>query len=91
MREAARALGIRPRRLPVPAAVLRAAAAAADLVTGVTGRRLPLNRKLAIQVLAPGWVCDPAKARQRLGFEADTSLAVSIDRAAAWYRAQGWL
>jgi nucleoside-diphosphate-sugar epimerase len=91
MREAARALGIRPRRLPVPAAALRAAAAAADLVTGVTGRRLPLNRKLAIQVLAPGWVCDPSKARQRLGFEADTSLALSIDRAAAWYRAHGWL
>jgi nucleoside-diphosphate-sugar epimerase len=91
MRQAARAFGIRPRRVPVPAPVLRAAAAGADLVTAVTGRRLPLNRKLAVQVLAEGWVCDPSKARQRLGFEAETSLADSIGRAAAWYRAHGWL
>jgi nucleoside-diphosphate-sugar epimerase len=48
---------------------------------------LPLNRKLAAQVLAPGWVCDPAKARALLGFEARTSLSSSIARAAQWYRA----
>jgi len=91
MREAARALGVRARRVRVPAALLRAAAAAADLATRITGRRLPLNRKLAAQVLAPGWVCDPSKARARLGFEAATTLAASIDRAARWYRAHGWL
>jgi len=91
MREAARALGVRARRVRVPAALLRAAAAAADLATRITGRRLPLNRKLAAQVLAPGWVCDPSKARARLGFEATTTLAASIDRAARWYRAHGWL
>jgi len=91
MREAARALGVRARRVRVPAALLRAAALAADLATRLTGRRLPLNRKLAAQVLAPGWVCDPSKARARLGFEATTTLAASIDRAARWYRAHGWL
>ena len=91
MREAARALGVRPVRVPVPAAVLRALAAAADVVTDATGRRLPLNRKLAAQILAPGWVCNPGKARARLGFEARTSLAASIARAAAWYVAHGWL
>ena len=32
-------------------------------------------------------MCDPAKARERLGFEARTPLADSIARAAAWYRA----
>jgi nucleoside-diphosphate-sugar epimerase len=90
-REAARALGVRVRRVPVPGVALRALAAAADAVTVATGRRLPLNRKLAAQLLAPGWVCDPGKARERLGFVATTPLAASIDRAAAWYRAQGWL
>jgi nucleoside-diphosphate-sugar epimerase len=89
--EAARALGVRTRRLPVPAAALRALAAAADVVTRLSGRRLPLNRKLAAQVLAPGWVCDPAKARARLGFEATTPLAASIARAARWYVEAGWL
>jgi nucleoside-diphosphate-sugar epimerase len=91
MREAARALGVRPRRIPVPDAALRALAAAADAVTRATGRRLPLNRKLAAQVLAPGWVCDPSKARARLGFEARTPLAESIARAARGYLEAGWI
>jgi nucleoside-diphosphate-sugar epimerase len=91
MREAARALGRRARTIPVPAPLLRALAAGADAVTDATGRRLPLNRKLAAQVLAPGWVCDPSKARARLGFEARTPLADSIARAASWYRAHGWI
>jgi dihydroflavonol-4-reductase len=75
----------------VPAAVLRAAARAADAVTDLTGRRLPLNRKLAAQVLAAGWQCDPGKAHARLGFEASTRLSESIDRAARWYLEHGWL
>jgi nucleoside-diphosphate-sugar epimerase len=91
MREIAGALGVRARRVPVPGPLLRALARAADLVSDVTGRRLPLNRKLAAQVLAPGWVCDPSKARERLGFEATTSLAGSVARAADWYRSHGWL
>jgi len=91
MLEAARALGIRPRRVTVPEAVLRGAARAADAVTELTGRRLPLNRKLAAQVLAAGWRCDPGKARARLGFEARTTLRESIERAARWYLDRGWL
>ena len=91
MAEVARVLAVKARRVPVPALLLRAAAAAADAVTRVTGRRLPLNRKLAAQLLAPGWVCDPSKARARLGFEAETPLAVSVERAVAWYRQHGWL
>lgn len=88
---AAAALGVTPRRVAVPAPALHAAAALADLVTRATGRKLPLNRKLARQLLAEGWVCDGSKARRLLGFEAPTPLATSIARAAAWYRAAGWL
>jgi nucleoside-diphosphate-sugar epimerase len=88
---AARALGVRARRLTVPAWALRGAAAAADAATRLTGRRLPLNRKLAAQILAPGWVCRTEKARDRLGFVADTTLADSVGRAARWYAEQGWL
>jgi nucleoside-diphosphate-sugar epimerase len=88
---AAAALGISPRRVSVPGPVLSAVAALADVATRLTGRKLPLNRKLARQLLAPGWVCDTTRARQRLGFVATTSLADSIGRAAAWYRAKGWL
>ncbi len=91
MSEAARALGVRARRVPVPAPLLRGVARASDALSRATGRRLPISRKLAAQVLAPGWACDPGKARARLGFEATTSLAESVSRAAAWYRAERWL
>ncbi len=50
-----------------------------------------LNRKLAAQLLAPGWTCDPAKARRVLGFEATVSLRRSVARTAGWYRDQGWI
>ena len=91
MIEAARALGVRTRRLTIPAPLLWAAAGTSDALSRLTGRRLPLNRKLAAQVLAPGWLCDPGKARTRLGFEASTPLAASIERAARWYVDHGFL
>jgi len=84
----ARALGVATRDLPVPPALFRAVAAAADLATRLTGRKLPLNRKLARQVLAPGWTCRTEKAAALLGFRAATGLADSIDRSARWYREQ---
>ena len=90
-REMARALGVSPRTVPVPAPLLSALAWAADAATRASGVKLPLNRKLARQILAPGWTCDPGKARRLLGFEARVSLAESVDRAARWYREQGWL
>jgi nucleoside-diphosphate-sugar epimerase len=91
MREAGRALGVRTREVRVPDGALRALAGAADVVTRATGRRLPINRKLAAQVLAAGWLCDTGKARARLGFEATTPLAESMARAARWYVEQGWV
>jgi nucleoside-diphosphate-sugar epimerase len=90
-REVARALGVHAREIPVPPPALSALAWAADLASRATGRRLPLNSKLARQVLAPGWTCATEKARARLGFSATTSLAESLARAARWYGDQGWL
>ncbi len=90
-REAVRALGVHARTVRLPPWALRAAAGAADVVSRSTGRRLPLNRKLAEQILASGWTCDPGKARRILGFEAKVSLAESMVRAARWYREQNWL
>jgi nucleoside-diphosphate-sugar epimerase len=90
-REIARALGVRPREIPLPPAVLRAAGALADGVSRLTGRKLPVSRKMARQVLAPGWACDPSKAKARLGFVAPTPLSESIGRSARWYLEKGWL
>jgi nucleoside-diphosphate-sugar epimerase len=90
-REVARALGVRAREVPIPATALSAAASLADVVTRATGRKLPLNRKLARQVLAPGWTCSTEKAERVLGFRAETPLADSLARSARFYRDQGWL
>lgn len=90
-REVARALGVATRTVPVPAPALTALAWAADAVTTVTGRKLPLNRKLARQVLAPGWTCRTEKAERLLGFTAPTRLSDSVARSARYYRERGWL
>ena len=91
MRAAAQALGVTPRRVRIPGPLLTGAAALCDGISRLTHRTLPLNRKLARQVLAPGWVCDTGQARTLLHFTATTPLADSMGRAAAWYRAHGWL
>ena len=88
---AGEALGVKVRRVDVPGPLLTAAASLADLVTRATGKALPLNRKLARQLLVPGWVCDTGQAGARLGFTATTPLADSMARAARWYRDHGWL
>ncbi len=89
--EVARQMGRRALPIHVPERLLRALASGADLTTRITGRRLPLNRKLAQQILAPGWTCSIVKAREKLGFDPQISLAESVARSLDWYRAHGWL
>jgi nucleoside-diphosphate-sugar epimerase len=88
-REVARALGVRPRTLPIPPVVLTGLAWAADAVSKTSGHRLPLNRKLARQLLAPGWTCCTDKAQRLLDFSAPTPLAESVAGAARYYREHG--
>ncbi|MCI0570201.1 MAG: NAD-dependent epimerase/dehydratase family protein [Myxococcaceae bacterium] len=87
----AEALGVKPRRLRLTPGLLRALSTAADGVSRLTGRHLPLNRKLAQQLLAPAWTCSGDKAEQVLGFRARRDVAETVRRSATWYRAQGWL
>jgi nucleoside-diphosphate-sugar epimerase len=88
---AAEALGVKPRTVHLSPAVLTALATLADGVTRVTGRRLPLNRKFARQLLVPAWTCSSAKAERLLGFRATRNPADSIRRGAHWYKEHGWL
>lgn len=89
--EGARVLGVHPRTLHLSPSVLRALAVAADLASGATGRALPLNRKLAHQLLAPAWTCSGEKAATHLGWRAKVGVQQSIERSAAWYQSRGWL
>jgi nucleoside-diphosphate-sugar epimerase len=89
--QAATILGAHPRTLRLSPPVLRTLAAAADVVSQLTGRHLALNRKLARQLLAPAWTCSGEKAAALLGFRPKVSARDSIARSAAWYQAEGWL
>jgi nucleoside-diphosphate-sugar epimerase len=80
-----KALGGRARRIPVPERLLTSAANLAEAFGRIVRKKPPLNKKLVRQLLAPGWVCDESKARERLGFVAGTPLATSLSSAAAWY------
>ena len=74
-----------------PSACSRLLGSAADVITNVTGKKLPLNRKLARQLLAPGWTCRIDKARQLLGYAPRRTIADSLKRSAESYLALGWL
>lgn len=91
MRIVAEALHREARTVVVPEVVLSGLGAAADLITNLTGKKLPLNRKLARQLLAPGWSCRIDKARKLLGYAPHRSLRDSIFRSAESYLALGWL
>ncbi len=87
----AQQLGVKPRTLPISPKLLRRLAAAADVVSQISGKHLPLNRKLAEQLLAPAWTCSAEKAEARLGFRPSWAVADSIRRSAEWYVQHGWL
>ncbi len=87
----AQCLGVTPRRLRLSPAVLSGLGNMADMASKLTGRHLPLNRKLARQLLAPAWTCSISKAQRLLGFEPKVGLDQSIARSAAWYQQRGWL
>ena len=87
----AEVLGVQPRTLRLSPRRLLALAAMADGFSRLTGKHLPLNRKLARQLLAPAWTCSGEKARERLGWVARIDARTSIARSAAWYQAHGWI
>lgn len=91
MRSIAGSLGIDTRTVPVPPSVLSAAAALADGLSNLTGWRLPLSRKLARQLLAPGWTCSIDKARRLLGYAPKRGVRASLEASARSYQEAGWL
>ncbi len=84
-------LGLKPRTVPVPQLALSALGEIADVITRTTGKRMPLNRKLARQLLATGWTCSISKAKQRLGYQPKVTVRQSIERSAKSYLDAGWL
>jgi nucleoside-diphosphate-sugar epimerase len=91
MTAAAQSLGVTARHIPVPALLLKGVGALADLISNATGRKLPVNRKLARQLLAPGWTCSIDKARRLLGYAPKRTIHDSLMRSGKSYLELGWL
>jgi nucleoside-diphosphate-sugar epimerase len=87
--EIGRALGKKPVRIPVPAAVLRAAGSLAERFGGLLGGGGVFSREKAEEMLAEAWVCDLAGTEALL--PDPTPLAEGTAETARWYRTEGWL
>ena len=85
-----RVMGRPCRRVRIPYALLRVAAAVGD-VAMCCGRPLALDRARLTELMAEGWVCSVEKARDRLGFSARIGLLEGFVATAAWYARQGLL
>lgn len=85
--EIGRALGKKPLRLPVPAALVRAAGLVAERFSGGG----VFSREKAEEMLAEAWVCDLSGSELLLSAEQATPLHRGTAETAAWYRTQGWL
>lgn len=91
MHMVAKSLKYDARVVLVPELLLSFLGNAADVVTNTTGKKLPLNRKLARQLLAPGWTCRIDKAKRVLGYAPKRTVWDSIVRSGESYVKLGWL
>lgn len=82
-------LQVQPLVLPEAVAIL--AFHAADLYGRITHREMPVNREKLKEILAPGWVSSPTKAKQLLGWNPQTSIKDLIQETYQWYIDSGWL
>ena len=77
--------------LPLPTAALWPLACLQDVISSISRRPNVLSRQKYAELRAPGWVCDPGRLRQDLGFVCATSLKPGVAATLAWYRRHGWL
>lgn len=87
----AAALQRRPLRIPLPAPLVRGAAAGTELVGRLLGRAVAFNREKAEEMLAPAWTCDLSGSEELLSPEQVTPLPEGMERTVRWYIREGWL
>lgn len=77
--------------LPLPAPFLWLVCLLQELMSRATGRASLLNLQKFAELRASGWVCDPTRLEQDLGFKCTTNLTSGIARTLGWYRQEKWL
>jgi nucleoside-diphosphate-sugar epimerase len=77
--------------VPLPAALLWPACLLQEILSRLTGKPNVLSRQKYAELRAAGWVCNPARLREELGFVCGTALKNGVAETLAWYRQHGWL
>lgn len=84
-------LGSGGRTVGVPDQLIPVAAAASEVAARILRRQATLTRDKAREIVQAGWACDPSRARQELGFEAQIPHDEGLRETASWYKQAGWL
>jgi nucleoside-diphosphate-sugar epimerase len=87
----ARTVGRRPLRFPVPQALLRLLAPAADRIRGDLGLDGRAFGDKVREILPRFWIADVTLARSELGFRTRIGLEDGLAGTAAFYRQAGWI
>jgi nucleoside-diphosphate-sugar epimerase len=82
--------GRRPRYLPLPRALVFAAALGSELGSRLRRRPAIFNRQ-KVPELRSSWVMDVSRLRDRLGWAPSWDLPGGLGATIAWYRQEGWL
>jgi nucleoside-diphosphate-sugar epimerase len=77
--------------LPLPNAVLWLACHWAGRISQITKKANVLSAQKYAELKAPGWVCEVAKLKEKLGCDCPTSLREGIVKTREWYLSHGWL
>jgi dihydroflavonol-4-reductase len=88
---AARAMGIKVKKVRVPLGLLYAASVLYELRGRATGRISLFSRDKYRDLRQPGWVADVEKAASVLGFRPRYSLEAGMRETIDWYRERLWL
>lgn len=76
---------------PLPAALLWPVCLSQELLSHLTGKASLLNLQKFAELRAPGWVCDPSRLEQELGFTCATSLKEGVAETLNWYKQNKWV
>ncbi len=87
----AAALGRRAAVIPVPMALIRAAALLSQAYGRIARRAVLLNQEKLLEIRQQYWTLSTEKAKRKLGYTPPYSTAEAIRITAQWYRQHGWL
>ncbi len=89
--EAARALGVRARRIRIPFPLTFLATAGNEAVCRISGRPPLLSFDKIREIRQMSWVCASDRASADFGFHPLRDLRAGFEETVHWYRRAGWL